>query len=110
MIRRPTRSTLTDTLFPYTTLFRSMGDRLDRLRLQPGVCGHHQDDDVGDVRTALAHFGEGFVTRRIEEGDRAAVLRRHLIGADMLGDATGFARHQIEIGRASCRERVCQYV
>src|SRR3546814_17832984 len=31
MIRRPPRSTLTDTLFPYTTLFRS----LRRLRNQP---------------------------------------------------------------------------
>src|SRR3546814_3303102 len=33
MIRRPPRSTRTDTLFPYTTLFRSAGDRpvfLDR--------------------------------------------------------------------------------
>src|SRR3546814_1426484 len=27
MIRRPPRSTRTDTLFPYTTLFRSGGDR-----------------------------------------------------------------------------------
>src|SRR3546814_5584181 len=27
MIRRPPRSTRTDTLFPYTTLFRSAGDR-----------------------------------------------------------------------------------
>src|SRR3546814_12728085 len=26
MIRRPPRSTRTDTLFPYTTLFRSMGE------------------------------------------------------------------------------------
>src|SRR3546814_9213303 len=26
MIRRPPRSTRTDTLFPYTTLFRSLGD------------------------------------------------------------------------------------
>src|SRR3546814_10062695 len=37
MIRRPPRSTLTDTLFPYTTLFRSAaarrsGRRSDRLR------------------------------------------------------------------------------
>src|SRR3546814_7226078 len=31
MIRRPPRSTRTDTLFPYPTLFRSMhGDRVDR--------------------------------------------------------------------------------
>src|SRR3546814_1546301 len=29
MIRRPPRSTRTDTLFPYTTLFRSRGDRSD---------------------------------------------------------------------------------
>src|SRR3546814_3969034 len=28
MIRRPPRSTLTDTLFPYTTLFRSIGDQV----------------------------------------------------------------------------------
>src|SRR3546814_17394369 len=27
MIRRPPRSTRTDTLFPYTTLFRSVGER-----------------------------------------------------------------------------------
>src|SRR3546814_18028757 len=31
MIRRPPRSTRTDTLFPYTTLFLSTGDRLLRL-------------------------------------------------------------------------------
>src|SRR3546814_8644733 len=32
MIRRPPRSTRTDTLFPYTTLFRSEGDRHDELQ------------------------------------------------------------------------------
>src|SRR3546814_14928987 len=32
MIRRPPRSTRTDTLFPYTTLFRSDGDCLDQIR------------------------------------------------------------------------------
>src|SRR3546814_1286238 len=34
MIRRPPRSTRTDTLFPYTTLFRSPGDDGDRLSLR----------------------------------------------------------------------------
>src|SRR3546814_5741234 len=29
MIRRPPRSTRTDTLFPYTTLFRSLGPRAE---------------------------------------------------------------------------------
>src|SRR3546814_13117187 len=30
MIRRPPRSTRTDTLFPYTTLFRSAGDLISK--------------------------------------------------------------------------------
>src|SRR3546814_3812788 len=30
MLRRPPRSTRTDTLFPYTTLFRSLGPQLRR--------------------------------------------------------------------------------
>src|SRR3546814_12932322 len=44
MIRRPPRSTLTDTLFPYTTLFRSThGERLQSVPVQsrvpaPGQC------------------------------------------------------------------------
>src|SRR3546814_3688099 len=39
MIRRPPRSTRTDTLFPYTTLFRS-GNGTDFLRLYSvGACG-----------------------------------------------------------------------
>src|SRR3546814_17979792 len=48
MIRRPPRSTRTDTLFPYTTLFRSRGGRggLGRsissfaLGAQRGACAH----------------------------------------------------------------------
>src|SRR3546814_11643859 len=35
MIRRPPRSTRTDTLFPYTTLFRSPDQYRDQLRLLP---------------------------------------------------------------------------
>src|SRR3546814_16282649 len=36
MIRRPPRSTRTDTLFPYTTLFRSEYLRVDYASLPPG--------------------------------------------------------------------------
>src|SRR3546814_13980222 len=35
MIRRPPRSTRTDTLFPYTTLFRSEGERYAPMRRAP---------------------------------------------------------------------------
>src|SRR3546814_5502655 len=38
MIRRPPRSTRTDTLFPYTTLFRSNGTCLLNTTDTPGVC------------------------------------------------------------------------
>src|SRR3546814_9943129 len=37
MIRRPPRSTRTDTLFPYTTLFRSLLDGLGRRNRTPGL-------------------------------------------------------------------------
>src|SRR3546814_4219984 len=40
MIRRPPRSTRTDTLFPYTTLFRSIPR--DRWRAVPRPCGYVQ--------------------------------------------------------------------
>src|SRR3546814_8454145 len=37
MIRRPPRSTRTDTLFPYTTLFRSVPES-GRIMLRPHLC------------------------------------------------------------------------
>src|SRR3546814_1469265 len=47
MIRRPPRSTRTDTLFPYTTLFRSFIDRV------PGCgCGQHSAGMRPDEHTA----------------------------------------------------------
>src|SRR3546814_10676906 len=57
MIRRPPRSTRTDTLFPYTTLFRSPFSRLQR-PIQPllaivcvcGIPGGHQMFDFRPER------------------------------------------------------------
>src|SRR3546814_3394577 len=43
MIRRPPRSTRTDTLFPYTTLFRSIASsvsRASKVRRMAGLRGH----------------------------------------------------------------------
>src|SRR3546814_1661861 len=54
MIRRPPRSTRTDTLFPYTTLFRSLLDALAHLgKVEPG---RH---DVG----AALQVGDGLEQR-----------------------------------------------
>src|SRR3546814_5677539 len=64
MIRRPPRSTRTDTLFPYTTLFRSgrPHPREHRERREPGhrvelvddqrAVGHHEEVDAGQALAA----------------------------------------------------------
>ncbi len=55
---------------------------------------HHQHGDVGYIRTAGPHFGKGLVSRRIDEGDRPAVLL-HLIGADVLSNAALFFGYHV---------------
>src|SRR3546814_15295951 len=68
MIRRPPRSTLTDTLFPYTTLFRSadedgVGHLRDAGRRADAVdpVGHpaspERADDAGDPEHRAGHPG-----------------------------------------------------
>ena len=80
--------------------FRGLGvvDGLDRLRHDAVVGGDHENDDVGDLGAARAHGGERGVAGRIDEGNFAVRRRGHLIGADVLGDAAGFAAR--DIGRA----------
>src|SRR3546814_6811325 len=47
MIRRPPRSTRTDTLFPYTTLFRSQGHSLWRSHRR--ICAFHAATETGTL-------------------------------------------------------------
>src|SRR3546814_19700829 len=72
MIRRPPRSTRTDTLFPYTTLFRSPTNGLSRrrqirirmwpplpchcavsLRLQPFVDGPRSEEHTSELQSLM---------------------------------------------------------
>src|SRR3546814_185813 len=66
MIRRPPRSTRTDTLFPYTTLFRSDRFRKGEGRFElAGALGADADDlAVVDVEATLAD--EVVVDHRVE--------------------------------------------
>src|SRR3546814_19849915 len=68
MIRRPPRSTRTDTLFPYTTLFRSVerqqSPEINHLRVDAEVVHHAKHDmhhgaigEDGDVPTLAADGG-----------------------------------------------------
>src|SRR3546814_15423303 len=94
MIRRPPRSTRTDTLFPYTTLFRSVDREIDveRLTLEPvvpvvktrgrdpvaqpveiapdiGVEQRRPDIDEADI--GLHHRGREAEREQRQRGDRA---------------------------------------
>ena len=51
-------------------------DRFDRLRHQAVVRRDHEHDDVGHIRAARAHRGEGGVARRIEESDPRAFMKK----------------------------------
>src|SRR3546814_4725406 len=73
MIRRPPRSTRTDTLFPYTTLFRSGKGTC----VSPAVgCGQEDEDTAyrpardpaGIISRAPRRFGEDAISRRLEPG------------------------------------------
>src|SRR3546814_2972653 len=75
MIRRPPRSTRTDTLFPYTTLFRS--DDLRALRDQADVEHHHTRQEHRRNRPGHRHAHD-WSTRS---------LRRPARNADRRGDA-----------------------
>src|SRR3546814_19928704 len=73
MIRRPPRSTRTDTLFPYTTLFRSVHplDNVGQHMLDHGRMAAHHGELQGAARL-LAHREAdrfGFADRRIMRAD-----------------------------------------
>src|SRR3546814_5670361 len=75
MIRRPPRSTRTDTLFPYTTFFRSRADQLaDRAVRHFGVVLQDPRDAVGLV-LALA---DRRVARAAGAANRVLRLLAHL--------------------------------
>src|SRR3546814_20750587 len=98
MIRRPPRSTRTDTLFPYTTLFRAehvdhdvLVERLPEFGGDACHVGHR-------LRIVAVHMEN----RRLDDlGHIRAV--GHGARVDRIGGEAD------EIGRASGRERGCKY-
>src|SRR3546814_16326180 len=112
MIRRPPRSTRTDTLFPYTTLFRSP------------VC----DAKIPCLwnYTSLIILALTFpiwiwfrrsaerrwhAKEKLRFSDRASNELPEAKQISWLKMGLGFGVMMFfKIGRASCRERVCQYV
>src|SRR3546814_20274609 len=104
MRRRPPRSTRTDTLFPYTTLFRSIALTGKQF---------HTDAPAAlakpiDPRTLAMNQGSRVLLEQLGAwpAHSASIETVHVSQRGRLGRTL----IRSEIGRASCRERVCQYV
>src|SRR3546814_15457329 len=90
MIRRPPRSTRTNTLFPYTTLFRSLLGR-----------------QAGDVERIGDAAGEEVIADLFRDLDRDIDLRLVGRGAEVRGaDEVGGAEQRIVRRRRLLREHV----
>src|SRR3546814_19025625 len=113
MIRLPPRSTRTDTLFPYTTLFRSTGNA-------PAVNSVF-DTKLPELTSSRAF---GLHTKAVEQfPDRVEVLKASMAkvkddpaypeAVKKAGLPTAFidfGDQAREVGRTSCRERGGKYV
>src|SRR3546814_1051864 len=67
MLRRPPRSTRTDTLFPYTTLFRSVGgEQFIDAEPRPDLPHEHADRDTQTADARLATHDLGCLGDAIE--------------------------------------------
>src|SRR3546814_13991924 len=119
MIRRPTRATRTDKPFPYATLFRSpesrRGYRFTEPKLLEQALTHRSVGSINNER--LEFLGDALVNfviadalyklrGKAEEGALSR-LRASLVREETLAK---LARGLEQIGRAACRERVCQSV
>src|SRR3546814_18597409 len=127
MIRRPPRSTRTDTLFPYTTLFRSTRAieqfitlqqegvsperALESVKVEPAAARFVRQTlqtalhaPAHSVAAAFVHGRESVIPQMFQR-----MLDAWGIGLDQAPTFRYYLqRHIEEIGRASCREGVCQ--
>src|SRR3546814_16739717 len=85
MVRRPPRSTRTDTLFPYTTLFRSRLVRRDRVLLEALAHAQHVRRFAVDAVDFERPDETGIDTAGADQADADAVTRE--IDATHFGDA-----------------------
>src|SRR3546814_20755644 len=99
MIRRPPRTTRTDTLFPYTTLFRSVGWMLARWRKE----GPRSLLDNEPLAELLRHWAPlELLPRMLAErhlhalalGASSYTSGEHLTFFEATGDMTGYERSQ----------------
>src|SRR3546814_11067113 len=109
MIRRPPRSTRTDTLFPYTTLFRSVrclgmsGDGQQVIAWQIG------DEEAAPGGDLLAEDGGGVAVRRHRDLDQLILVAEEAAGGLVVLDRqprapdAGVLHHRVHEGQRQAR-------
>src|SRR3546814_18528250 len=117
MIRRPPKSTRTGTLFPDTTLFRSRvapGVKLvalDQLATQLAARAFGKDGVAGmQLHAGLVMLGVCAIASHAHVAGGHALYGTAVGVQDFGGCEAGKQVYAQEIGRAACRERVCQDV
>src|SRR3546814_20083028 len=115
MIRRPPRSTRTDTLFPYTTLFRSRNSKVSWTQVETGSavtwkypsCVLNGEDSVGefysvavtnnfqqaDTGTKMIHNGRGRRSTILSKGISAGTANNNSRGLVRVGPNADNARN-----------------
>src|SRR3546814_17683754 len=107
MIRRPPSATRTYTLLPYTTLFRSTVDSWsvstveDRAKVWDGIIEMIEDGTIAKGHYANLHYDQ-FMSGPMESVRNIYRTLDLVLSPDV--------EAKMKIGRASCRDRVCQYV
>src|SRR3546814_12697453 len=107
MIRRPPVPTRPDTLFPSTRLFRS--ELLRQLAAIGAFAGTAQADRA---RRIDGQLGKRLRPASAWQVKIADVVHDVTISTDQIvvdGQPLDISMEYTQIGRASCRERVCQY-
>src|SRR3546814_16559588 len=118
MIRRPPRSTRTDTLFPYTTLFRSPSGGPTSLR--GPLISSYRDIEISFL-PATVKVKAAAANRRVCRPPSGNVVNVPPFGSTRapatiprliptLSAQRGFWVNRRTIGRAACGERVCNEV
>src|SRR3546814_12858399 len=114
MIRRPPRSTRTDMLLPYTTLFRSVQPIAAELIQKAREPGLVEALLIGLQMPLYAdgvhrHVARHQPVEQLQHGGAATLAAGGVVLYPEIGQEPHGAGVD-QIGRASCRERVCQYV
>src|SRR3546814_16154268 len=110
MIRPPPRSTRTDTLFPYTTLFRSYRLSFFTTFARGGFDSLGRAEELASDRGVIflsGNGGQGSIHGSVRWPDPVCIrlIRQFGINDDLVPQSAAKQN-----GRASCRDRVCPYV